>query len=177
MKWTLKDKNKYIRHIKVTLKTWFSCLAASSLQTFYDERNIGTRHTWMKYLIKIKSPYNQSFSRKIYGIHYFYTKDIHINRWYCHLFIRNSKLRWKGNGSNITILFKYTNAWFVSLYFILEVSIMDAGTFQKLLDIWKYSEADAWVNSFMNIYYLEMSARGIWHILSCKVVLYISELR
>ena len=98
MKWTLKDKNKYIRHIKVTLKTWFSCLAASSLQTFYDERNIGTRHTWMKYLIKIKSPYNQSFSRKIYVIHYFYTKD--INRWYCQLFIRNSKLRWKGKYYN-----------------------------------------------------------------------------
>ena len=134
MKWMLKDKNKYIRHIKVTLKTWFSCLAASSLQTFYDERNIGTRHTWMKYLIKIKSPYNQSFSRKIYGIHYFYTKDIHIYiyiRRYCQLFIRNSKLRWKGNGSNITILFKCTIAWLVLLYFILEVSIMDAGTFQK----------------------------------------------
>ena len=129
MKWMLKDKNKYIRHIKVTLKTWFSCLAASSLQTFYDERNIGTRHTWMKYLIKIKSPYNQSFSRKIYGIHYFYTKD--INRWYCQLFIRNSKLRWKGNGSNITILFKCTIAWLVLLYFILGVSIMDAGTFQN----------------------------------------------
>ena len=54
---------------------------------------------------------------------------------------------------------------------------MDAGTFQKLLDIWKYSETDAGVNSFMNIYYLEMLARGIWHILSCKNVLYISELR
>ena len=89
---------------------------------------------------------------------------IHINRWYCQLFIRNSKLRWKGNGSNITILFKYTNAWFVSLYFILEVSIMDAGTFQKLLDIWKYSETDAWVNSFMNIYYQEMLAREMWQL-------------
>ena len=134
MRWMLKDKNKYIRHIKVTLKTWFSCLAASSLQTFYDERNIGTRHTWMKYLMKIKSPYNQSFSRKIYGIHYFYTKDNHIYiyiRRYCQLFIRNSKLRWKGNGSNITILFKCTIAWLVLLYFILEVSIMDAGTFQN----------------------------------------------
>ena len=54
---------------------------------------------------------------------------------------------------------------------------MDAGTFQKLLDIWKYSEADARANSFMNIYYLEMSAREMWHILSCKVVFYISELR
>ena len=51
------------------------------------------------------------------------------------------------------------------------------GNFSKLLDIWKYSEADARANSFMNIYYLEMSAREMWHILSCKVVFYISELR
>ena len=118
MKWMLKDKNKYIRHIKVTLKTWFSCLAASSLQTFYDERNIGTRHTWMKYLIKIKSSYNPLVLRR-------------INRWCCQLFIRNSELRWKGNDWNITMLFKCTNAWLVSLYFILEVSIMAAETFQN----------------------------------------------
>ena len=109
------QRQKYIRHIKVTLKTWFSCLVASSLQTFYDER---TYHTWMKYLIKIKSRYDQSFLR-------------HVQRWYSQLSVRNSKLRWKGNGCNITILFKYTNAWLVSLYFILEVSIMAAETFQN----------------------------------------------
>ena len=114
IKWMLKDK-KYIRHIKVTLKTWFSCLVASYLQTVYDER---TYHTWMKYLIKIKSLYDQPFLR-------------HAKRWYSQLSVRNSKLRWKGNGCNITILFKYTNAWLVSLYFILEVSIMAAGTFQN----------------------------------------------
>ena len=100
-----------------------------------------------------------------------------IKRWYCQLFVRNCKLRWKGNGSNITILFKYTNAWLVSLYIILGVSIMAAGTFQDFWIYEKYSAADAWINSSMNIYYLQMSAREMWHILSCKVVLYISKLR
>ena len=54
-----------------------------------------------------------------------------VNRWCCQLFIRNSVLRWKGNDWNITMLFKCTNAWLVSLYFILEVSIMAAETFQN----------------------------------------------
>ena len=67
-KWMLKDNKKYIWHIKVTLKTWFSRLGALSLQICYDERNTGTYHTWMKYLIKIKCSFNLLLLRKIDGI-------------------------------------------------------------------------------------------------------------